>query len=199
MKTIVSVLLMLVLAEGVLFLRARRENQSLLLVSSQVGALRSELALAAQSADQHETDLQAERKEVGRLQDELDRSKATLKEVASGRTNEATAPEKEREVLPVGLTTNDVDVAGMFVLGTNTVGTLCIPLVGKSLEQVRGMHYKRQPLVFGLQISDGYFGLWYQRATTNLLGFGLHFGSAAEAEAVAARMRQLVGGIDATK
>lgn len=196
MKTIVSVLLMLVLAEAVLFLRARRENQSLLLVSSQVEALRSELAQAGEGAAQHETDLQAVREEVGRLQDELNRSKAALKEAASG---EATAPERAREVLPVGLTTNDVDLAGMRVTGTNTIGLLSIPLVGKSLEQLREMHYKRRPLVFGLQISDGYYGLWSQRDTTNLLGFGLRFGSAAEAEAVAVRMRELVEGIDGTK
>ena len=195
----VSVLLMLVLAEGVLLLRTRQENQSLLLVSSQVQALRSELAQAAEAAAQHETNLQAVRNEAGRLQDELERSKAALKEMASPPPNETTAPEKEREVQPVGLTINDVDLAGMRVTGTNTVGLLSIPLVGKALKQVREMHRKRQPLVFGLQISDGYFALWGQRDTTNLVGFGLHFTSVAEAEAVAARMRELVGGVDETK
>jgi hypothetical protein len=83
----VSVLLVLVLAGGILLLRVRRENQSLLVASSQVEALRSELAHAAESASQHETNLRAVRDEVARLQDELDRSKAALKEMVSGRPN----------------------------------------------------------------------------------------------------------------
>jgi hypothetical protein len=196
MRIVASVMLLLALVEAIFLFQQGRENHMLRGVASQVEALRSDLNRATESAIQHKADLQALSEKLARLEDELDRSKTAVNALVLGDKKQPTLSEPEKEVLPLGLTTNDVDLAGMLVRGTNTVGTLFIPLVGKCLERVREIRDKRQPLVFGWPISYGDQGIW-GRDRTNV-GFALHFSHAADAEAIAAKMRELGGGTNAT-
>lgn len=190
-------MLLLALIEGVFLLRLRQENQVLLELSSHLEPMRLELTRAAEDGVRREGELHALKEELGRLHDELERSKTTLNALALSKPKEAAQSKIEQEVFPLGLTTNDVDIAGMVVRGTNTIGTLFLPLRGRCLERAREIRDQHHPLVFGLLISYDEPAVWTYRDGTKA-GFAVRFSSAAEAEAVAARMRGLGEGIRTT-
>ncbi len=191
MKITVAIALLLVLVEGFLLIRTRHQNQMLREAASQIEQVRSELTRLVEAGRAKEAEVQVLNEDLARLRNELESAKAALNSATMAQAKQPPPLERHEETLPLGLTTKDVDIAGMLVRGTNTVGTLFVPLVGKGLERVREIRNNNQPLVFGWLISDGRPAVWGHRDGGTNVGVALHFGSAAEAETVAEKIRSL--------
>ena len=147
----------------------------------------SELALMIEANRSHENEVQSLNAKVAQLEQELAQAKGAAASDPVMPTEKSLPKEEEPPPLPVGLTTNDVDLGSLRVTGSDTVGLLSVPLSGWALQRLKEYQRRRQPLVFGRLISEGYYGLWVNQGTN--FGFGLKFGSKAEAEAMAAELR----------
>ena len=193
MKIVLSLAMLLVLLEGIALRRIWRQNQTLRASSAQIEQVRSDLARALETASANDGEVQSLKDNVARLGEELEHAKAAVVPATLVQVQKTPPLEAHDEFQPVGLTTNDVDLTSMLVSGTDSIGVLFVPLVGRALEKIREIHNKGQPLVFGKLISKGDFAVWGnhqqgQSGGTNI-GMSLHFHSKGEAEAVAAEMR----------
>jgi len=180
------------LAEALLIVGMLQQNQ---ILQSKADGLREELARTTEIVQTRDAELQVFRENIAELQDGLKQANQTLSVVPTNRVEAPLASGRNAEPEPLGLTTNDVDLAGMVIVGTNTVGTLFVPIRGKVLERLTDIHELRQPLVFGTLLSDsnGWTGLGrWKRDGTNVHGIAIHFHSTAEAEAFASEMRAQV-------
>ncbi len=192
MKKLVVVSVVVMVVEAVFIVRLLQQNYGL---QSRVGQLTETLTQVGRTADARSAEVSDLGATISQLRDDLTRATQALSPAVTSKVEAPTLSEGSAEPEPLGLTTNDLDVTGMFVVGTNTTGTLFVPLRGKVLEKLLQIHKQRQPLVFGRMLSDtnGWtaLGAW-KRDGTNVNGIALYFGSTAEAEAFASEMRAQV-------
>jgi len=186
---VLPAVVVVVLVGAVMIVRLLQQNHAL---QSRVSGLTDTLTEVSKSADSRVAELSALRSTIAQLQDDLTRATQALNVMATSKVDAPTLSAGSAEPEPLGLTTNDVDLAGMFVVGTNTVGTLFVPLRGKVVHRRLEIHTRRQPFVFGKMLSDtnGWTGLGaWKRDGTNVEGIAIHFNSTAEAEAFAGELR----------
>lgn len=163
-----------ILAEALLIVRTSQQNQ---MVQSRADGLKEELARTTKIVEARDTESRGFRETIAQLQDDLRQANQTLSLTATNKVEAPLAPGGSTEPEPLGLTTNDVDVAGMFISGGDTAGALFVPIRGKILERLFEIHKRRQPLVFGklLSNSDGWFALGeWKRRGTNVYGIALN-------------------------
>jgi hypothetical protein len=190
MRKLVVAAVIVILIEACVIFRLVHENR---MAQSRVDAVSEELTQARKSAEARESDVRTLGDSKAELEQELSRTTQALSNTIT--TNIQTSGLSSTDTMPdpLGLTTNDVDLAGMFVVGTNTVGTLFVPIRGKVLERLVEIQKRRQPIVFGMMLSEtnGFTGLggWGEKDGIKVQGLALHFNSSAEAEAFAAQMR----------
>jgi hypothetical protein len=193
MKKLIVAAVIVILIEACVIFRLVHENR---IAQSRVDAVSEELTRARKSAEAQESDVRTLGASKTELEQELSRATQALSNTITTNFQPTALADVSAVPDPLGLTTNDVDLAGMFVVGTNTVGTLFVPIRGKVLERLVEIQKRRQPLVFGMMLSEtnGFTGLGgWERDGTKVQGLALHFNSSAEAEAFANQMREHVG------
>ena len=126
MKPILLAAALLVLLEGILIIRLRHENQALRQEQAQVEQVRSDLAQAREAANAYEVEVRSLKSEAARLQLDVEHTESAA--LASSQT----PPPSEERASPQcwGLSTNDVDLSGMRVMGNSDTGSLLVPVVG---------------------------------------------------------------------
>ncbi len=164
-----------------------RANQTQRESLANLEQVRSDLALTSEANRSHENEVQSLNAKVAQLEQEVAQTRPPQPSETPMPTEKSPQKEEQLPPLPVGLTTNDVDLESLRVTGNDTVGILSVPLTGLALQRLTALQPKRQPLVFGRLISDGSYGVWMHQGTN--FGFGLKFSSRAEAEALAAQLR----------
>jgi hypothetical protein len=189
MKPILLAAVMLVLLEAILLIRLRHENWALRQEQARVEQVRLDLARALEAANVYEAEVRSLKSDVARLQDDLEHTNSTA--VLAALPSPQILPPSEERTSPQswGLTTNEVDLSGMLVVGNSNSGALFVPLVGEALGKVRQGSTNRQTVVFGKVIHTGHFPVWSRDGTN--VGRAFNYGSRGEAEAVAAQIRLL--------
>jgi hypothetical protein len=193
MKTALSLMVMLVLAQSVVLLCLWRENQGLRVSSTQNEQIRSDLAHALESSDAQQAKQQELTDEIARLQEQLHQTGAPSNAAAPTQVVSSLPSTPWPTRPPLGLTTNDLDTTSIHLYTMmNGGGMLWAYFAGKSKEETDALLQSiRRPVVFGRLVSTNGFGIVRSRDGTNY-GLSLTFESRAEADAFAAELR---GGI----